>query len=158
MFVYYGSDQRIKRGITLAERFMAAADGAMIATTDPGFPKFAYSNCMPKEIWEAMRSDWQNRTTVVRTYSPRNWLGFKIKSNVLAYTVNGKEFFLNANNLDRSDASICGTLIHEFAHVVDNNAAKLSFGHGDNSPNQKDTSYPYWIGSKAKKWAERNSL
>jgi hypothetical protein len=92
---------------------------------------------------------------VVKTYSPRNWLGLKIKSNVLAYTASSKELFINANNLDRSVASVLGTVVHELVHVYDRIDMRYTYGHGSNSSHGKKTTFPYHLGNEAKSWAEK---
>jgi len=57
--------------------------------------------------------------------------------------------FLNSRRLDRSLASICATIIHECVHALDATEEGLRFGHGDNNPNGKENTAPYWIGDLA---------
>ena len=52
--------------------------------------------------------------------------------------------YLNTRKLNRTNASICATLIHEMVHFLDNNS-DFSFGHGSNNPKGKQNTAPYWI-------------
>lgn len=46
-------------------------------------------------------------------------------------------------------ASLVGSIVHEFIHLVDN-FSPMSFGHGNNNPTGKENTAPYWAGRKAK--------
>ena len=56
--------------------------------------------------------------------------------------------FLNTRRLDRSTASIVGTIVHEAVHAADA-VSPLDFDHGDNGAAGKDNTAPYWIGNLA---------
>lgn len=79
----------------------------------------------------------------IQTYRP--WWRW---SRVLAYydpRKGAKNIWLNSRKFGRSEASIMGTLAHEYTHLVDNFALN-SFGHGNNSAVGKEETAPYWIG------------
>jgi hypothetical protein len=152
MLKYFGPDQRIIKAAALAEKFFASNDLERIVLSQKSYD---YATAKPDVLFHILKFSFQTYLTVIKTYSPRNWLGFKIKSNVLAYTASSKELFINANNLDRSIASICGTICHELVHVYDRIDMVNAYGHGDNSSHKKGNSFPYFIGYQAKVWAEK---
>lgn len=106
-------------------------------------PQFDYTNVSPRDVADLMEQ--AAITLHVRLYKSLNrW------SPVL-----GREdprfpddVFLNTRKLDRSMASIVGTILHEAVHAVDARSP-LDFGHGGNSSDGKDNSAPYWIGNLA---------
>jgi hypothetical protein len=57
--------------------------------------------------------------------------------------------FLNEKKLDREVADVAATIVHESIHGLDNTESRYSFGHGDDSPNGKENTAPYWIGTRA---------
>lgn len=59
--------------------------------------------------------------------------------------------FLNVKRLNRGIAEIVGTIIHECIHALDDANDEYTFGHGNNSPRDKDNTAPYWIGNLAVK-------
>jgi hypothetical protein len=106
-------------------------------------PRFDLTKALPRDI-----ADLMERCTVrltVQLYKSRSpWsraLGYEDARfpNVV---------FLNTRKLNRSVASIVGTIIHESVHVADAHSP-LDFGHGGNSSAEKDTTAPYWIGNLA---------
>lgn len=56
--------------------------------------------------------------------------------------------YLNSKRLDRTWASFVATFVHEWVHSVDALVAE-DFHHGDNSPDGKGNSAPYWIDTLA---------
>lgn len=53
--------------------------------------------------------------------------------------------YLNSKKLNRTRGSIVASLIHESVHWLDYYDKVHSFGHGDNSPQGKQNTAPYWI-------------
>lgn len=153
MLKYFGTDQRIIRGVALAEQFFN--DPRALKDAVLKLPEYDYATASPEQLLHVMQTSWVAYITIVKTYSPRNWLGFKKKSNVLAYTASSKEFYINANNLDRSTASVVGTVVHELVHVYDRINMRYSFGHGSNNSHGKEKTFPYHLGREAKRWVER---
>lgn len=80
------------------------------------------------------------------------WSWYK---SVYAWVNSGQRdtIFLNSRNVKRSVPSLAGTLAHEFIHVLDAYSPK-TFGHGDNRPEGKEMTLPYWIGKKCKEYVE----
>lgn len=64
--------------------------------------------------------------------------------------------FLNFKKLDREIEDIAATIIHEIIHVIDDNEEVYTFGHGNNSPNGKNNTAPYWIGNLAYRILKNN--
>lgn len=54
---------------------------------------------------------------------------------------------LNTAKLNRTKGSIVGTLYHEAAHMLDHADELHSYGHGSNSPNGKQNTFPYKVGA-----------
>ena len=106
---------------------------------------FDMSNCRGRFIAQIIR-DYRS-TTQIKTYRPWNpW------SKALAY-VSPKEpnvIYINSRRLNRSIASIAGSIAHETIHVLDNKYTDANFGHGNNSPKGKENTVPYWIGRRVK--------
>jgi hypothetical protein len=81
---------------------------------------------------------------VVQKY--KSWL---LWSKATAYTMPGVPVIhLNERRLNRSVASLVGTLLHECVHTVDPN---LRFSHGGNFEDGKSNTAPYKIGNIAEK-------
>lgn len=106
-------------------------------------PRFDLTNVTPRDVAGEMERCTTRLT--VRLYK-----SFFPWSRVLGYE--HPRFpdivFLNTRRLDRSVASIVGTIIHESVHVADVHSP-LDFGHGGNAAGAKDNTAPYWIGNLA---------
>ena len=141
MIFYSGKDERIKRALSgIDQMFKRGVIRKLIYTKD----KFEGSNCTPQILAGLVESFYTNSNVIIEEYKTPWWK----RSNVLAYTTDSRRIFINTRNLDRSDASIAGTIAHELIHCVDNQDIKYYFGHGDNSPINKGQTAPYWIGKK----------
>lgn len=154
MLKYFGTDQRIIRGVALAEKFFN--DPKALKDITLSRKDFDFATASPEQILHFMSTFWSSYVVNVRTETIRNWLGFQKKTSVLAYTSSTKEMFLITNNLNRSSESIAGTIVHELSHCADRANPRFSWGHGDNSSHKKEFSYPYYLGREAKRWLERN--
>lgn len=67
--------------------------------------------------------------------------------------------YLNKWNINRSTESLCNTLIHQCVHAINAIYPQFSFGHGDNNPEGKENTAPYWIAALAERLiADDNSV
>ena len=57
--------------------------------------------------------------------------------------------YLNTRKLNRSRGSIVSSLIHEMIHYCDHKNQFESYGHGNNDPQGKENTAPYWIDNLA---------
>lgn len=64
----------------------------------------------------------------------------------IAFHKGGTAYF-NEYKLHRKDCSQINTLVHEYMHFV-------GYSHGDNSPEGKENSVPYYFGSRAQELCE----
>lgn len=71
------------------------------------------------------------------------------------YTGNYKYIGLNRKKLNRSVASICGSIAHEWGHCLEyyisNNVRNFELNHGDNNPVGKDNTFQYILGRAVKR-------
>jgi len=74
-------------------------------------------------------------------------------SRALAYYKGGKNIYINSRKLNRSLASIAGTIAHEYIHLLDNFRPEY-LGHAGNSPKGKANTAPYLFGRMAKEYLE----
>jgi len=75
------------------------------------------------------------------------------------YSGNYKYIGLNKYKVNRSIASLCGSIAHEWGHCFEyfiskNVGSELRFNHGDNSPDGKDNTFQYWLGKSVKSIVE----
>lgn len=71
---------------------------------------------------------------------------FPSKSNGYTLPSMPNNMWLNTRHLNRSEASIGATVVHETVHCVDNTQPYYNFSHGDNSYNHtKDDCAPIWL-------------
>jgi len=59
--------------------------------------------------------------------------------------------YLNQWHFNRSIPSFCNTLVHKIVQAVNADNPQYEFGHGNNSPDGKENTAPYWIGNLAEK-------
>lgn len=59
----------------------------------------------------------------------------------------GDTMYFNADRLDRSRCELINTLVHEYMH-------NLGYGHGDDLPEGKGGSVPYYFGDRAQELCE----
>jgi hypothetical protein len=64
----------------------------------------------------------------------------------VAYHKGGTAYF-NQHKLERTTCSMINTLVHEYMHFV-------GYSHGDNSPEGKENSVPYYFGNRAQELCE----
>lgn len=150
MIYYLGSVAKIKNGLALALLFLSDP----VALKDCTYQRmwFDLSNASPDELAQVMTEFRNIKNVRVFGYYERGFLGFKKKSPVLAYTVSSNEMYINLGNLNRSDASVAATIVHEYTHNADFYYPNYTFGHGSNLPQGKQNTYPYYLGNCAYFW------
>lgn len=107
---------------------------------------FNLSNDHGTMIVEKLRATLQKATLV--GYRPPWW---KHRS-VYAYVMHDSDVIhMNSKKFRRSIASLTGTIVHEYMHVI-------GYSHGNNTPkgSNRYNSVPYWMGSAAKNWIEKD--
>lgn len=138
---YHGNDRKVGDLVESANKILADKDFyAYISQHDD----FSYTGESPKDV-----ADWMKESNIivrVRLYTPAD-----PNTSTTAY-VSSKypnTIFLNSYKLNRGDADIVNTIIHEVVHSVDASVEDHEFGHGGNSRDGKQNSAPYWIGQLA---------
>lgn len=140
--VYYGTRPKLIE----AQRCLSEIFGQMtrLQIDIEAHGKFDFTNATTQQLGEALRVAWLGCAFEIRTYKTANL-------RVLAKTTDSKGFYVNTYRINRTQADINGTCGHELIHCIDRVTPKYVFGHGDNSPNKKGNSFPYWFGSYVKK-------
>lgn len=108
--------------------------------------KWDFSDATPEQIRERIRGGFDVRIT---TYKPSIWKGGKW-SHVIGYHSAGT-IYLNTYYIVRPDCEIINTLVHEPMHT-------LGYSHGNNLPDGKDDSVPYWMGDRAQELCEQGKI
>lgn len=135
-----------------------AVDQAEILLSDDNFYKeiskkrnFRKTRASPKQIASFIEEN--KLVLVIQLYESK-----QIRTKTLAYysSKHPNTIFLNTRNLERSVASIVGTLIHEYVHAIDRHVKEYRFGHGSNSRIGKKNTAPYWIGNLASRMSLAN--
>lgn len=103
-----------------------------------GKEKFSFSKESLSEVVERLRSPKFMR---LRTFD-----GSDSNGHVFAYQSEGAAY-LNRDRLNRKECSLINTLVHEYMHFV-------GYSHGDNSPEGKGESIPYYFGDRAQELCE----
>lgn len=93
--------------------------------------------------------------TDVELYRSRNpWS----KAYATTYSGNYNLIKLNSRKLNRSLASICGSIAHEWGHCLEyymkTRFPVIEFNHGDNSPVGKEDTFQYQLGKAVKAYVE----
>lgn len=137
--VFHGDQEAVVRATGLANGILS---NPQFYTRIRERARFDLTEVTPQRIATLMEQcAVQLRVELYRHLLPSRALGYEDPAHP-------DRVFLNARKLDRSDASIVGTIIHEAVHAVDA-VSPERFGHGDNSPVGKDNTAPYWIGNLA---------
>jgi len=90
------------------------------------------------------------------------WKPWNRWSRAYATTITGNFSLikLNSRRLNRSFASICGTIAHELGHNLESYTRQrfpmVRFNHGDNSPVGKGTTFQYQLGRRVKAYIEEH--
>lgn len=103
-----------------------------------GREKFSFSEDSLAEIIDRLKSPKFMR---LRTFD-----GSRDNGHVFAYQSEGAAY-LNSDRLNRKSCSLINTLVHEYMHFV-------GYSHGDNDPQGKNESIPYYFGDRAQELCE----
>lgn len=103
-----------------------------------GKDEFTFTEQKLADVIERLRSPKFMR---LRTFD-----GSSANSHVFAYQSEGAAY-LNRNRLNRKECSLINTLVHEYMHFV-------GYSHGDNTPEGKGDSVPYYFGDRAQALCE----
>jgi len=103
-----------------------------------GREKFSFSDETLMDAIERLKSPKFMR---LRTFD-----GSADNGHVFAYQSEGAAY-LNRDRLNRKECSLINTLVHEYMHFV-------GYSHGDNDPNGKNESIPYYFGDRAQELCE----
>lgn len=103
-----------------------------------GREKFTFTDDGLQDVIERLKSPKFMR---LRTFD-----GSSNNRHVFAYQSEGAAY-LNRDRLNRKDCSLINTLVHEYMHFV-------GYSHGDNTPEGKGESIPYFFGDRAQELCE----
>lgn len=117
-----------------------------------------YTNLSKNIIMNFVSLRADNFSPLVTTYRPK-WIFSKAYATT--YTGNYNYIGLNSRRLNRSIASIVGSIAHEWGHcfeyyLKDKHEPDLVMNHGDNSSVGKDNTFQYWLGRAVKRYVEDN--
>ena len=146
----------IDRAIML---FNSLLVGGVIEEIIEDFPKLdtEYTNQDKEKIIFYVDSFYNSFKVNVQTYRPWNpWSA----AYATTYTGNYNLIKLNSRKLNRSLASICGTIAHEWGHCLEYYVKSINkevyFNHGDNSPVGKDYTFQYLLGRRVKRYIDEH--
>lgn len=144
-FIYYGGTEKIKKAVDRANKITSDSDFYL---TIKHQPDFTFTDVSPAVISENIKM--YNYRIVVKDY----WKPFAF---AFAYftPADPDSIYINRAKLGRPTNSVVNTIVHEGVHVVDNWNKMLDYGHGSNSPEDKELSAPYWIGGLAQRFANK---
>ena len=145
MFLYEGNDQRIIDAVNVANDRQLFRD---LLTLIGEKESFDMSNASPIELRGEFKAFMHTTTVNVKTYRAAFWS----KAIAMFKRSDLNSIYLTTRKLNRSTASIVGTMYHEAGHASDA-VSDFTFNHGSNSPNGKENTFQYWIGSRAKELA-----
>lgn len=96
------------------------------------------------------RSSWFFRNVVAHVKNKQ--------PNTLYFNTRHPDFHqLKGESLEDDVRDKINTVMHELIHVADNRS-RFSFGHGDNSPHEKQNSFPYWMGAYASRFFDKSEF
>lgn len=110
--------------------------------------EFHLADIAPKEILDMIyNTDLQ---LTIDLYWP-----VPFTSNAYGYDDKHKEPVIHINRLtlNRPMHSICNTIVHQAVHALNTAHENFSFGHGDDNPDGKEYTAPYFIAGVAQKLA-----
>ena len=96
------------------------------------------------------KSSWFFRNVVAHVKN-------KQPNTVYLNTRNPNFYQLKGESLEDDIRDKINTVMHELIHIADNRSG-YSFGHGDNSPQKKQNSFPYWMGVYASKFFKNDEF
>ena len=105
--------------------------------------EFPMANVNGEIIGDELKKDL-DREIMINQYTPKNPFS---KALACFRPSQPNDIFLSSRKINRSIASLVGSIIHEYIHLSDKQSP-YSYGHGSNS--RKPMTAPYWIGALAK--------
>lgn len=123
-------------------------------------PSFDLATITPAEIANRLQSSTSTITIVLWTPKPAE--AYKYDDTIaLVDSRHPRKLFYHTKFQDRRVAKKVNTIVHEYVHSVDafdDGQPGAQMGHGDNKPNGKGDTAPYWIGDLAERVYERPSF
>ena len=146
MFIYLGKNKRTIMATDFANRLMQNEEGFLDLIKNRE-ERFEATEVDCEDIAMFMRDRFFNshqRIVVSRRFNP-------FGSVIAAYNPKYPNTIkLNAWKLKRTVESICGSIMHEYAHLVDEYYKSADFGHSYRDHPGREETAPYAIGRMAK--------
>lgn len=142
MFNYNGNFENVRRATKLANKLLDNNNFYQIIRSADRFDMSNVTNDMVASLMKR-----HNKLDItVKTYKP--WWPWS-KAVAMFKPSEPHTVYLSSRRLNRSAASVVGSLMHEYVHLVDNLYSEYSFGHGSNYKHGKEHTAPYAIGTMA---------
>jgi hypothetical protein len=142
MFKYSGSYSNVNMAVKMANNLLNNNNFYQLIRT---YQRFDMSD-VTNDMIAALMKRHSTLTITVKTYKP--WWPWS-KAVAMFKPSEPHTVYLSSRRLNRSAASVVGSLLHEYVHLVDNLYSEYSFGHGSNSKYGKENTAPYAIGTMA---------
>ena len=148
MFMYRGRNKKTRMAVSFANSLMQNHEGFYDKIKNGD--QFANTEVANEDILLFMKDRFLNSIQVVKISRKYNPWG-SVKASFSSSRPN--EIRLNGWNLSNHADSVCGSIIHEFVHLVDNYYTTAKFGHAYHNHDARKNSAPYAIGYMAKQHA-----
>lgn len=116
-----------------------------------------YTNVAKGYIIDVFGDHWKEIRVEVNLYTPWYW---RSKAYARTFSGNYRLIELSSRRMNRTIASITGSLGHEHGHLVEFYAKfhrkDVEFNHGDNKSVGKEDTFQYQLGRAVKKYVEDN--
>lgn len=151
----------VTKGIIEANELLESESEFMQWYTKPEFIEF---------VPDMATGDFLKFILVLRTWIQAHdvevklWTPLKWRFSAAIAMTTGTHISLNRFKLDRSIASIVGSIVHELAHIVDGKFKSHVYWHGNNYrhgsdfPMGKRRTTPYLLGELAKEYVANGKL
>lgn len=146
MFVYIGNNETLKYSVKLANDLLNESKTFKTKITEiESFDMTDPDEVSGQMVWDELIDVHKKYKVQIKIYYPL-WRF----SKAYGYFTTSRPFDINLNGykLNRSPQSFVATLVHELVHMSDNLSPHY-YGHGDNSPVDKEMTAPYLIGRLA---------
>lgn len=115
--------------------------------------KFDMANTSPQKIASMIRNT--DLYLSVDLYLP---LPFAKDAYAYDDPLNPTMIHMNKRTLNRPVHSLCNTMVHQCVHAINAANPGCYFGHGDNNPDGKDNTAPFWIAGLAQKLIAQDDI
>jgi hypothetical protein len=117
-----------------------------------------YTNVTRSEVAKFFWEHAKGARVTVELYRPWYW---RSKAYATTITGNYELIKLNKYRINRTVASLCGSIAHEDGHLVEFYTNRFidsyaKFNHGNNKPVGKEDTFQYQLGKAVKKYVEEN--